>query len=115
MGWEETVDTVGRVLVGGFGPEVFQGIIARLFDRVVDKECEGYIRNNKSLLADISEKQWGKLRMAVQAGRITISYEEVIKQLSKHRPDILGTICTTEGGVDWLRRNVEEARQKLTP
>ena len=110
-GWGEIL---GRVFVGGFGPEVFQGIIARLFDRIVDKECEQYIRDNKSLLAGISEKQWRKLRKAARAGKITLRYEEVIKQLSENRPDVLGTICTTGGGVDWLRRNVEEARQKLT-
>lgn len=112
MGWEETL---GNVLVFGFGPDVARGLIAEYLGRIPIVKCREYIIENRNLMEPVTERQWRLIRETTRAGKIALSYEEVIKELSKHRPDILAIIATTEGGVDWLNRQVEQARQKLTP
>ena len=105
---------LSNILLGGFGPEVVQGLIAGYFERISTEKCQQYIRENKNLTEHVSEKQWNLLRNTVQSTKIDLSYGAVIKEISSHRPDVLGVIATTDGGVAWLRRQVEEARKKLT-
>ncbi len=106
-------EKLGGVLIGGFGPEVAKGLISKYLERIPISECHVYIRDNHNLLGQISEKQWAMVRKAASASRIDISYAEVVSQLSNNRPDILATISCTDGGVDWLRRQVEEAKKRL--
>ena len=101
-------------LLGAFGPGVVRGIIGYYLEQIPPAECRKYILENKSLLASVTEKQWDTVRKAAKTSRMNLTYEEVITQLQKHRPDVLGIISTTNGGVMWLRRQVKEAQQKIS-
>ena len=105
---------VSNILLGGFGPEVVQGLIAGYFERISTEKCQQYIRENKNLTGNVSEKQWKLLREAARTTKIDLSYGAVIKEISSHRPDVLGIIATTDGGVAWLRRQVAEVEKQLT-
>jgi len=107
-------EKLSKVLMGGFGPEVVQGLIASYFERMSTEKCQQYICENKNLTGNVSDKQWKLLREAARTIQIDLSYGAVVKEIKTNRPDILGIITTTEGGVAWLRRQVEEARKKLT-
>lgn len=110
MKWEESLS---RILVGGFGPEVVKGMISKYLELIPPDKCQEYIQSSHSLLEPISESQWQLIRKAARAGGIRISYTEVIGQLEKNRPDLLGIISCTDGGVAWLRRQVEDAQKRL--
>ena len=110
MEWEEII---GKILVGGFGQDVIRGLISRYLEMIPAGKCQEYISQNKDLLGPVSETQWAVLRKAARAGKIDLSYSEVIQALSDNRPDLLGRIACTDGGVDWLKRQIETAKKKL--
>ncbi|MDP2729122.1 MAG: hypothetical protein Q8O55_01410 [Dehalococcoidales bacterium] len=110
-GWEEAL---GKVLVSGFGPDVVQGFIAKYIERIPAVKCREYILAKRDLFKSVSERQWGIIRKAVHTGKIEVSYEKTIEELSSYHPDLLAIISCTDGGVDWLRLQVEEAKKKLT-
>jgi hypothetical protein len=109
-GWAEKL---GTVLSGGFGPEVVQGLIAGYFEKISTEKYRQYIQEKSNLTERITEKQWETLRKAARACKINLSYEEIVRQIKANRPDVLGIIITTDGGVVWLRRQVEEVKKKL--
>ena len=111
MSWDETVE---HLLVSTFGPMVVQKVINGYLDRIEVDKCREYILENKSLFEPLSDNQWEKIRKASRAGKINLNYDDILNRLNSHRPDVLAVITTTEGGVDWLRRQVEEARKRLT-
>jgi nucleosome binding factor SPN SPT16 subunit len=110
MGWAETLS---KILVTGFGPEAINGFIEGYLERITVTKCQKCIMQNKNLLAMLSEKQVKLIRETAKAGNITVSYEQVVGQLSKNRPDVLGIIATTPGGVAWLQAQVQEAKKML--
>jgi len=110
---EDWADKLGGILIGGFGPEVVNGVISKYLERIPIDKCQAYIQQNNNLLAQVTEKQWNKVRKAASMGKVEVSYAEVIKQLNKNRPDILAVISCTDGGVGWLQRQVEEAKKHL--
>ncbi len=106
-------EKLGKILAGGFGPEVVQGLIAGYFEKIPAEKCRQYIRDNKSLTENVTEKQWELLHKTSRAAKINVCYEEVVRQIKANRPDVLGILMTTDGGITWLRRQVEEVKQKL--
>ncbi|MDP2730334.1 MAG: hypothetical protein Q8O55_07620 [Dehalococcoidales bacterium] len=112
--WAERLGgRLGGILVGGFGPEVAKGLISKYLERISLGQCQVYIQKNHNLLEQVTDKQWGMLRKAAGASQIDLSYAEVVNQLSNNRPDILAVITCTDGGVSWLRQQVEEAKKRL--
>ncbi len=106
-------EKLGQILSGGFGPEVVQGLIAGYFERIPTGKCRQYIRDNKSLAEEVTEKQWELLRKTSRVSKINVCYEEVVRQIKANRPDVLGILMTTDGGIAWLRGQVEEVKKKL--
>lgn len=106
-------DKIGGILVGGFGPEVVNGLISKYLERIDLNQCQAYILNDHNLLGDVTDTQWEKLRKIAKASKLEISYSEVIKQVNKNRPDILAVLSCTDGGVPWLQRQVAEAKKHL--
>lgn len=96
-------------------------IIAKLFVRflgeITAEDCQESILINKPLFKDVSEQDWNKYRKIAwpikNLAKVDVNYNAVVEALSKNRPDILSRICTTPGGVDWLKIQVEDGRQKL--
>ena len=102
-----------NVLMFGFGPDVAKGFIPGLLKKLSVEKCRQYILEDRSLLSGVNPDHWKLIRKAARAAKLTLSYDEVIAQLATNRPDILATLCTTEGGVEWLNRQVEEAQKKM--
>lgn len=111
MGWEEFI---GKIAVGGWGEDVLRGLIPAYLKRISLDECHEYIVTNRSLLQGVNENTWQALRRIARSVNINITLEEVIKELQKNRPDVLGVILNTPGGREWLARQVDEIKVKLT-
>ena len=111
-GWEKILE---GVLLFGFGPDTIPSIIVGYLGKIDAGQCQLYVSQNKDLLGGVKEEQWKLIRRAARAGKVTLTYEEVLRYLSDNRPDILGIITTTPGGVDWLERQVNEVTKKINP
>jgi len=72
------------------------------------------IQSNLDLFASVSEEDWIKYRSWKRwLPGVEISYSTLIASLQKNRPDILSTICSTPGGVEWLEQNINKILSKL--
>jgi len=111
--WTKHLETLGNVLVYGFGDEVLEGFIPAYFEKISQDDCLDYIENDKDLLANVPDKYWGKLRRLVRLSDIEITAEEVIRHLRKNRPDVLSIIINHAKGRAWLNKQVDNCRQKL--
>lgn len=108
------LDSVGKVIAGGFGDRVLIGVIMGLLDGVSPARCYEYIKDGIELGYWISEANWQKYRkLAKRANVVDVTKERIIDELRKHRLDLLGIILNDPGGDAWLDKQVAHLRQKL--
>lgn len=108
------IEMLGKILASGFGDKVFIGVILGFLDDVTPMRVYEYIRDDGELAKWVTEGDWAKYRqMAKSAGIGTITTEDIIEGLRKHRNDLLGVIINVEGGKDWLQRQVDRFIDKL--
>ncbi len=107
------LEFLGKILTFGWGPDVIKGFIPAYLGAIDIDTCLEYIRNEKDLLAGISEKDWAVLRGIAEASKIDLSMTEIVKELQRNRPDVLAIILSHPKGMPWLQRQIDEANKKL--
>lgn len=108
------LESIGKIMAGGFGDRVMIGIIMGLLDGVSPTRCYEYIRDGTELGYWISENSWQKYRgLAKQANVADVTKDRIIDELRKHRLDLLGVILNDPGGDAWLDKQVVHLMHKL--
>lgn len=108
------LETIGKILAAGFGDRVLAGIFMGLIEDVTPAIAYEYIRDDTKLGHWVSEEDWQKYRrLAKQANIGNITGDDIIRELGKHRLDILGVIINHPKGREWLDRQVTEIKKKL--
>lgn len=107
------IEKIGKIVAFGWGDRVLRGFIPEYLGLISLDKCHEYIRDNKDLLAGVSEKDWSILRKIARAAKIDLTMKEVVTELQQSRPDVLSIIINTPGGNDWLNTQIENAREKL--
>lgn len=109
-----TLESLGKLIAGGFGDRVLIGIIIGFLDNVSPARCYEYIKDDIELGYWITEADWEKYRnLAKQANVADVTKDRIIKELKKHRLDLLGVILNDPGGDEWLDKQIVHLKQKL--
>lgn len=109
------IEALGKIAASGWGDKVLVGALRYWFDRFTPEKLYLYIRDDKAIYGWISEKQWqGFRRMASGAKVLEIDNEQLIEELRKYRPDLLGVIINHPNGQQWFDNQIAEVRKKLT-
>jgi hypothetical protein len=97
--------------------DTIANIFINLLGDTTPEECRETILLNKQIMRDISDdkySQYRKIMIPIQKYlKGDIDYLAVVNAMDKNRPDLLAVICSTEGGIAWLKSQVETGRQKL--
>ena len=108
------LEMIGKILSFGFGDKVLKGVILGLLNGVTPTRAYEYIETNKQLGYWASDNDWRKFkRMAKGANAGDITSEDIIKELRKSRPEILGIIINHPKGRGWLDEQIAEIKRKL--
>jgi len=108
------LETVGKVLTGGFGDRALVGFLMGLLDRVSPARCCEYIKNDMEFLHWAKEADLAKYQKWAKRARIQdISRERINAELKKYHPELWQVIHDTPGGPAWFDRQIEQMRQKL--
>ncbi|MBA7499313.1 hypothetical protein ES705_29790 [subsurface metagenome] len=108
------LEAFGQIMAIGFGDKVLSGIIVGILDNVTPDRCCEYIDNNTELGHWASDKQWDRFRqMAKSANVKDVAKGDIINDLRKHRPDILGVIINHPKGHEWLQAQLDMMKKKL--
>lgn len=109
------LESVGKFLAGGWGDRVAIGIFMRLWDDVTPDRAYEYIRDNLKLGYWASDSDWSKYRRMAQAAKIgDLTRDRIIKELEKHRPDIVRVIVLNQPeSLTWLDNQIAELKKKL--
>lgn len=109
------VESIGRLIAGGWGDKVFIGFLIRLLDDVTAERCYQYIQDNMQLLHWASDKDWTRYQRIAKSANIgDVTKEEVISELRKYRPDIVRVIIMNQPeSLDWLDNQIAEMKEKL--
>lgn len=108
------LETIGKIVAMGFGDRVLAGILIGFLDGVTPARAYEYIRDDLNLGYWVSDADWQRFqRMAKSANVGDITTEYIIKELKKHRLDILGVIINHPNGRSWLDKQVSELKNKL--
>ena len=109
------LESVGRIIAGGWGDRVLIGILMGFLDGITPARAYEYIRDNLRLGYWISDNDWGKYRrMAKGANVADINREKIISELRKHSPDILRVIIMNQPeSLTWLDNQIAEIKKKL--
>lgn len=111
---ERMLNNVSGVLVGAFGDKVVIGILIRLLDDVTPGMAYRSVISNLPLFNTVNESDWQRWAKYPQKFHIReITRDRVYKEMNKYRPDIVGIIINTPGGIDWMDRQINFAKQKL--
>lgn len=112
----EKLQHVGGVLIGGFGAGIILGMFRGYLSDATPDSCFNSILHNESLWNSMTEDDWTYYASIIKEYRINpITYERVVKDLRKHRLDLLSTIINTTGGEKWLQSQVKFVQDKLWP
>lgn len=109
----KNIETLGKMLAFGFGPDVMKGFIPAYLGKISLDSCIEYINGDKDLLGNVSEEDWIVLRKVAQAAKLEISYGSIMFELEKSRPDLWAIITSTPGGKAWLDRQIQKCRDRL--
>ena len=86
-------------------------------DKVNEDNCRQAILERRPLLQNVTDEDWQKYRNIARPFRIFIKiddpYTAVVDALEKNRPKILAVICSTYGGVAWLKEQINIGCQKM--
>lgn len=109
------LESIGKIIVGGWGDQAFLGILISLLDGVTPHRCYQYIQENTLLLHWAEDKDWSRYKSwAKQANIGDITRERIIAELEKHRPDILRVIALNQPeSLTWLDNQIAEMKRKL--
>lgn len=111
------LETIGKIFSSGFGDRVLTGILVGFLNGVTPYRCYEYIRDNIQLGCWASDSDWQKFRRMAKGanvGNITnITIDDIIKELKKHRQDILGVILNHPNGKQWLQTQLDILKEKL--
>ena len=109
------VESIGRILAGGWGESVFIGFLISLLDDVTPERCYQYIQENTPLLHWASDKDWTRYRRIAKSANIgDLTKERVISELRKQRPDIARVIILNRPeSLIWLDNQITEMKKKL--
>jgi hypothetical protein len=112
----EKLKHVGGAFISGFGPSLILGMFRGYLDETtVDMCCES-ILHNQSLWQGLTEDDWFYYAGIVKEYKIDeIKYEDIVKELTKNRIDLMGVIINTPGGEAWLQAQVQFVKSKLWP
>ena len=107
--------TLGKIITAGWGDRVIIGFLMGILDDVTPDICYDYIKNDLSLLHWATEEDWQKYRRLAHRANLNfeITRERIIAELRKYHPEHLSIILNTEGGLDWLQKQITEMKQKL--
>ncbi len=108
------LERIGGFLTGAFGPRFAIGALIALMDDITPFQCYEFIRDNKDLLPDLTEDDWGKVRELIQKAHLEdIDTEQVRKQFKRRRPDLLQVIVNQPNGEEWFESQVTRLKSKL--
>ena len=108
------METLGKILAMGFGDKVLVGVITGLLKGVTPERCYQYIKDNIQLGYWVSDGEWERFRRMARSANIgDITTKDIIKDLRKHRPDVLGIILNHPDGEKWLDNQLIDLKKKL--
>lgn len=108
------LETIGKFLSAGFGDKVLTGILVGFLDGVTPYRCYEYIKDDIQVFHWASDNHWQKLRRMAKSANIgDITRDDVVKELKKSRPDILGVILNDPKGLQWLQTQLDALKKKL--
>ena len=107
------LEAIGKILYGGWGDRVIVGIFMGYLRKSTPKSCYEWIKDNHSLLGGVSEREWSRLKKMAGSVNVDITREDIVTGLRERRPDLLGVIINTNGGMDWLDSQIIEVKKKL--
>jgi len=110
----KNIETLGKMLAFGFGPDVLKGFIPAYLKKIPLESCIEYINGDKDLLGNVSEEDWIVLRKVAAAAKLDITLESIMFELETSRPDLWAIITSTPGGKDWLGRQIQKCRERLS-
>jgi hypothetical protein len=112
--WGDRLEKVGNTFLFGFGDKVLDGFIPQYLCMVDLDVCYDYIVNDEDLLAKVPEKYWPKIKKIAKVSKYQLSYDKIISELRKNRPDVLSIIINTPNGEAWLQKQLSNCQRKLT-
>lgn len=107
------LEDIGGVLADGWGDKILVGIAVGLLEESTPEGCYEWIRDNRSLVGDVSDEDWASYREMAQNVNVEITADGIMSQLKKHRLDLLGVILNHPEGKNWLDRQVAEIKRRL--
>ncbi|MBU0778168.1 hypothetical protein KKF82_07910 [Patescibacteria group bacterium] len=108
------LEAIGKIMAAGFGDKVLSGLIVGILRNVTPDRCCEYIDKDIELGHWASDNQWERFRrMAKGANVKDITSEDIINDLRKHKPDILGVIINHPRGREWLDTQLDAVKKKL--
>jgi len=110
------LESIGRVLLGGWGDKMVVGFLREIFDRITPGQIISYIQEDKSLFYWAKEKHWAAFRRRVKEVNFNeITRERVLDELGKRRLDLAGAIINQPKGPKWLDNQIAEVKKRLSP
>ena len=110
------IESVGKVLLGGFGDRGAIGFLMGVLDSVSPGRCYEYIRDDMELLHWAKEADLAKYQKLAKRARIQdITRERINAALLKYHPELWQVIHDTPGGPAWFDRQIEQMKEKLGP
>jgi len=108
------LQAIGKIIAMGYGNRVLAGLLVGFLNGITPGRAYEYIRDDLNLGYWVPEKDWERFRRMAGATNIgDITSEDIINQLRKSRPDILGVIINHPQGRRWLDKQVVELKKKL--
>jgi hypothetical protein len=111
---EKMLDGLSSTLIGAFGDKVIIGVLVRLLDDITPGIAYKAVSNNTPLFINVSNQDWDRWKIKAQKFRIKdFSVDRVVSEITKYRPDLIGIIINTNGGIEWLNDQIVFAKDKL--
>ena len=108
------LESLGNILSAGFGNKVLVGIMVGFLEGVTPERACEYIRDDLELGYWLSEERWQKYRKLAKGAKIqNVSTEDIIVELRKRRPDLLGVILNDLKGRQWFDSQIANMKEKL--
>jgi hypothetical protein len=96
---------------------IIRGKFIQYLDNITPDLCESYIVNNESLFKNTTDENWSEIRHSALLipgfKSVRLDYNIIIDVLSAERPDLLATICSTTGGISWIKNQIETLHKNM--
>lgn len=111
---EQMLDGISGTLINAFGDRVIIGVLIRLLDDITPGKAYEAIITNKDLFENTTNDEWDRWKQKAKHFHIMeITHERAIAEINKRRPDLIGIIINTPGGNEWIKRQIDFAKEKL--